>query len=750
MKPRIPLSDFFEALCRTTPDSSLPLDDGQRQALEHNFTNPLWILAGPGTGKTHTLTWLVLKRILVDGIPPEHIFLTTFTRKAAAELESRLIVNRQALVDAGLAAAEQIDLTKLNTGTLHGLASQILQDQRYGPTLRIRVLEDQLVQEFFIRRSRNPLLGVDDVMFWRYFGQLGPRDTFPPPRAKRAEIAAKLFNRLTENSILPADLLASGNGYLADLARAYQRYQEDLIESHRTDQAHLQQHFLNFLETPEGKAWRGDGLTVVVDEYQDTNPIQECIYFALAGSQGDMTVVGDDDQSLYRFRGATVEALVNFDQACNQYLGLHPTPVAIQENRRSHPQIVEFVNRFISNHPEMQDPTVRVRAPGKGLLQAKSDITGDYPAVLGIIEKGQINAAQKTATLIKELLDQGMVSDASQIALLTFSTRETDRAIGQYVGALRQQGIPIYNPRSQRAHLDQRFQELVGGFSVLLDTSFALAGLPGNLPQSVVDYLNQARNAFIGLLDSGSYPELMTYVKATHKALHAGQRDSHDYLSKKGSRRVTLGGLLFKLLAHEPFVSDLNRAEAAERMRALNLILAEYESLYNEGQLKLEIAPDGSGFRLEGWSLYNFYAVLVEGIHDGLNDPEDDEVSIQEGMVNVMTVHQAKGLGFEVVFVLRPDKQPWANDTHLLEDLLDDFVTRPSLTMRRSQDLRAAEDAIRLFLVAYSRAKRLLVISGALTRNNAPEWERALGYQYGSGEIRRAKDVADKLGVRLI
>ncbi len=106
--------------------------------------------------------------------------------------------------------------------------------------------------------------------------------------------------------------------------------------------------------------------------------------------------------------------------------------------------------------------------------------------------------------------------------------------------------------------------------------------------------------------------------------------------------------------------------------------------------------------RIERWTLYNFYSVFIEGIHDDLNDPEDDEVSIQPGMINVMTIHQAKGLEFEVVFVLRPDNQPSLNYTHVLEDLLDQFITRPTKPRHRSQELRAAEDAIRLFFVAYS------------------------------------------------
>ena len=179
---------------------------------------------------------------------------------------------------------------------------------------------------------------------------------------------------------------------------------------------------------------------------------------------------------------------------------------------------------------------------------------------------------------------------------------------------------------------------------------------------------------------------------------------------------------------------------------ALNLIMAECESLYDEGELRIEEDPAG-GVRIYRWTLYNFYAVFIEGIHDGMNDPEDDEVSIQEGMVNIMTIHQSKGLEFEVVFVLRPDKQPFLSDTHLLEDVLDLFITRPTKPpVRRSQDMRAAEDAIRLFFVAYSRAKRLLVLTGT----NVDKWHRVLGYAPGTVAIQKRNDLTTQLGVPLL
>ncbi|MBZ4418754.1 UvrD-helicase domain-containing protein [Myxococcus sp. RHSTA-1-4] len=710
---------------RAAHGGHLPLSSEQERALRHDHrAAPLWIIAGPGTGKTHTLVWLVLKRLLVDRVAPERVFLTTFTRKAATELESRLVLSRQKLVDAKVPGADGFEVTQLCIGTLHSLCSRILQDVRYPPAFRIRVLEDEMAQQFFVRRSSNPLLRCDDISFWSRFGFIEADARFPPNTAARCEAACQLFNRMTENSVDLQAMLDSGDEHLQRLAEAYKSYEEKLTERQRTDQAHLQRYFLDFLSSAEGRAWKAEGFTVLVDEYQDTNPIQEQVYFTLAGAQGDLTVVGDDDQSLYRFRGATVESLVEFDRACQVRLNRKPLPVYLSENRRSHPGIVAWVNRFIGAHPDMVDTSVRVRAPGKPALSATSDILGAYKSVWAIAERKTPDAATKVVSMIRDLKREGLVQDYSQIALLSFSTRETSHSIGTYTKALREAKIPLYNPRSNTAHKDERFLGMLGALSNILDPDSAYQdSAVVRLPNGVIDYVDRARSAYAAL--APSHPELARYVDASIQAVRRARYDGskdHNYLTRQGGRRVTGSGLLYKLLAHEPFASELTDPEGGERLKVLNLVLAEYESLFYDGELKLE--PGEEGTRLFGRTLQNFYGVFAEGVHDGLNDPEDDEISIIPGQVNVMTIHQAKGLEFEVVFVLRPDKQPFVGSTHILEDELDPYVrrlTRPP--HRRSQELRAAEDTVRLYFVAYSRAKRLLVLVG----HEQGKWDRALG-----------------------
>lgn len=746
------LNDYLDAL-RRAHSGVLPLNDDQLKAVTHSFDKPLWIVAGPGTGKTHTLVWLVFKRVLVDGAAPASIFLTTFTRKAAAELESRILLGKERLVAAGVKAAEAISVSQFLIGTLHGLCSRILQDQRYDPTFRTRVLEDELTQQFFVRRSHNPLMKCDEIAFWQFFGLAASDAKYAPSSAKRAEGACKLFNRLTENSIDSAALLASPEPHFARLGAAYEAYRKALRDEHRVDQAHLQSHFLDYLRSPEGRSWLAEvgessGLKVIVDEYQDTNPIQEAIYFELAKASRDVTVVGDDDQSLYRFRGATVESLIDFDRACRHFLGTEPTQVTLRENRRSHSGVVGWVNRYIRRHPKMRDPdpNIRVRAPNKDKLLAKAGLPDAYPGVMAVVEKDNPSAAKKVARLVRELKDDGLVSDYSQIALLSFSTRETSMSIGTFTKELRKAGVPLYNPRNGTAHKDERFKAMLGALAAIIDPD---GRIPSDmLPRSVPPYVQECREMYQSLVNSGTYPNLVAYVNASASAIATAKYDpssTHNYLTRKGGRRVTVSGLLYKLLAHEPFVSNLSDPEAGERLKALNIILVEYESMYSNGELRLEQLSDGT-VAVEYWTLYNFYAVFVEGIHDRLNDPEDDEVSVQPGMVNVMTIHQSKGLEFEVVVVLRPDRDLWVNDTHVMEDVLDPFIVRPTKPpARRPRDLRAAEDMVRLFFVAYSRAKRLLVIAGS----QPEKWDLALGAD-DSGQPINSHSGLKSVGVHLL
>src|SRR5262249_25473703 len=156
-----------------------------------------------------------------------------------------------------------------------------------------------------------------------------PTRAFPPSRWNSTRALVVLLNRIVEDRVSVSGLRAAG-GQLGRLANLYDEYVQHLQNNYRCDFSQLQNRFLNFVDSPVGQVFLGEGNPpatgiqwILVDEYQDTNPIQEEIYFRLATRPPhNLFVVGDDDQAMYRFRGGSVECMVTFDQACNAFLSI--------------------------------------------------------------------------------------------------------------------------------------------------------------------------------------------------------------------------------------------------------------------------------------------------------------------------------------------------------------------------------------------------------------------------------------------
>jgi DNA helicase-2/ATP-dependent DNA helicase PcrA len=380
------LKDLITSLERI-PDREVRLSPQQQSIVEHG-DGPLWVIAGPGSGKTEVLVLRCLKLLLVDRVPPKAIMITTFTEKAARNLLDRLTTYKLHLMKEH-PEVEEVDLFQVRVGTLHSLCNKIMLEYRY-PTYRNNRPLDDIEQLLFIyshselARAKPP---DAELAFWKNFsftlegrGEWYLAKSWIPSRWIRAKATQSLFNRIVDDMIRIDKMIAKG-GPWKRLAAAYMQYETSLDQNFRVDFAHMQSKFLSFLDSQLGERFlNGTGQAfepglkhVLVDEYQDTNPIQEAIYFKLAGPPPhNLVVVGDDDQALYRFRGGTVESLINFDRTCKLLwnLGLKPTPLV--ENYRSHPAIVDWCNNYIDSFDLMKSPGARV--PGKPSLVSRSSM----------------------------------------------------------------------------------------------------------------------------------------------------------------------------------------------------------------------------------------------------------------------------------------------------------------------------------------------------------------------------------------
>ncbi len=701
--------------CLAQPEArGYDLDEKQKKAVEYG-ESPLWLIAGPGSGKSEVLVTRTLKLICVDGVKPRSILLTTFTKKAARNLEDRLVTYLTALQKTE-ASLKDVYIADIKIGTLHSLGNDILQEYRVPAYQNVRLL-DQIEQDLFTYRHAS-ISEETDLAFWQHF-EYAVNDwrdkKYTPNKWKRAKAGVTLFNHLVEDCVDIEKMLNAG-GHWAKLANFYQGYVQALKDKYRCDFAHLQARFLQFLNSSASQQFlQGDTLNppllyVLVDEYQDTNPIQERIYLALAHQKThNITVVGDDDQALYRFRGGNVTCMVNFDQACHKVFGQSPEKIQLDKNYRSHPEIVDFFNRYITSFTEMK--TVGVRAPDKEPLQAASAITGEYHAVSWITKKKAGDLANAVAQFISNhLIDDGIISDVSQCVLLLRSTKDSPRNARPFITAFQQLGIPIYNPRSKSFIESEEVQCLLAALVQVidLDQTFREKRDPQGRDREFVEYVQKWLNNLDQVRKDPniSTESLDDYLKKSNSELRQRCADSVISNNKGRFLNLKLTEIIYRILSQEPFSIWKKDPEKNLRLSKVTRLFDSYNSFDLDG-----LRSNSMGTALDDFFLNRFYNMFVSYLSQtGIDDDEDEEVIVPPGYLPIMTIHQSKGLEFPFVFVAQLGQKGEVGAAQMLEQELEPFRQDLYLRTTRKPDILAVEDDIRLLYVAYSRAQYGLIL----------------------------------------
>lgn len=304
------------------------LNAAQADAAAHGDT-PLLIVAGAGSGKTRTLIHRVAA-LIGRGVPPGRILLLTFTRRAAQEMIGRC----ERLVGS---ASQQVQ-----GGTFHGVAHRLL--RRFGPNAGLPAdftILDQADAGDLMGLARSAL-GYGDL-------KNAPRGA---PRFPKAQTLLSVYSRHVNTDRPVADLLAEQwphfLSWAGDLERCFTDYVRRKGERNLLDYDDLLLSWALLLEQapPIAEQIRALYDHVLVDEYQDTNPLQSRILRGLCTS-GRITVVGDDAQSIYAFRGATIRNILDFP---HQFPGTRI--VTLEQNYRSTAPILETTNTLISRSTE--------------------------------------------------------------------------------------------------------------------------------------------------------------------------------------------------------------------------------------------------------------------------------------------------------------------------------------------------------------------------------------------------------------
>jgi DNA helicase-2/ATP-dependent DNA helicase PcrA len=639
-----------------------------RRAVLHRGSH-LQILAGAGTGKTEVMRQRVVS-LLADGFPPESIVAVTFNIDAGEELKRRVEEGVKAHPRLGPGFLDR--MCNCYIGTLHSYAYQLL--QRHVPKFETYdVLDDHRLAAILSREANR--IGLKALTGAVY-----------------SSIKAFIANfDVVQNELIPTEVLDEP---FRSILKAFL----ERLEAYRL-LTYGQQIALAVRELDRPEVFNAVHSTLrhlMVDEYQDINPAQERLIELLSTPPVELCVVGDDDQSIYQWRGTNVDNIVKFSE---RYPGV--ATYRISKNRRSVPEIVELANRFAA--------TIKGRLPKK----MDTDRPARGAAVSIWSEPTEADEARRIAETIQQLSNRGY--RFGDMAVLF-------RGWGAYaalVKALDDCRIPVM--AGGRTGLFQQPDAKLFGRTLAF-----LAGIDwGDEPYG-------PRNPVtIGQLE-------MDY--AARFGLSQEKRSSVRQRLEEWSEKVhadvpaNLVGDYHQLLeACSIDEWDLNDAVAAARAGTLarcTAVLADFESVRRRARPDPESAGEQIGGLDRGKYFYFNLATYVQNWAHGAYEGYDGSDKLETNAVELTTVHGAKGLEWPVVFVASLSAKRFPSSR--TGDAGTWFV--PAGLFDRERYEGTLNDERRLFYVAITRPRDWLSLSthDAVTKKSvgpspflreiAPEW----------------------------
>ena len=655
------------------------LDPAKIEAIQ-TTEGPVLIIAGPGSGKTRTLVERILY-LVYKGVPSESILVATFTEKAAKELITR-VSNR--LLEAGL----KVNLNEMYIGTLHSIFLRILEENReYTRLKRNYRLLDDFDQKYFLFRNLNPYLKVE-----------GSEVLLGKPTLSRWDKVESLVYYLAKvgEECLDLEKLANSNYPAMNLiAEFYKIYSAQLLEENALDFSNIQTETLLLLESNPAilQSLQEKIKYIMVDEYQDTNTIQEKILFLLASAHQNLCVVGDDDQGLYRFRGATIRNILEFPKnfpegKCKQ--------VTLVTNFRSHPDIIHFYNHWMSlNEWSENGTTFRYDKT----IQPREEEFIDNPSVIKLGKSGTWeDYYEEVYQFISDLESKQVVTDRNQIAFL-FRSVKNENIIG-LANYLETKGIQIFSPRSALFFQRKEIQLLLGAIIFIFPTLFEDLKWNETAKLDIWETYEEWKKVFA---------EELRKEPERNKALIAWvQKRAKEHLRMEENTNYAFAALLYQLLEYPMFGEYLNvdlkdnkvNLRSAYNIAILSKLFFKFEYIYNITVFTKKNIQK---------TLQDFFNTYLRFILDGgLEEYEDFDEYAPSGCVSFMTIHQSKGLEFPVVFVGSLNSVPMKQYDEIEEILQNEFYLKPAFEPIEKIKFY---DFWRLYYTAFSRPQNLLVLT---------------------------------------
>lgn len=658
-------------------------NDNQRKAIEC-VDGPLLITAGPGTGKTATLVKRTIYMIQEKGVKPEQIMLATFTEKAAKELITRI---SNELADKKI----PVNINEMYIGTFHSICLRFIKEHLEYTRIKknYRTLDD-FDQKYTVFQNIGKFRAINDF-------ELAITEKWAWDQAKSI---CTYVNNLTEELITPEELMEDNRPDVVALGKVQKTYYEILEKNNYLDFSSIQAEAYNLLKNhPEVLAEvRSKIKYLMIDEYQDTNYIQELIVFLIAGSSNNICVVGDDDQGLYRFRGATIRNILEFPSKFEEC-----AIVPLDVNYRSNSDIVDFYNNWMSttSGSRFKFAWDNFRYP-KTIIPHKQT-TLSSPAVIKIESVADDDEwCEENLKFIRKLQDTGKITDLNQIAFLFKSVKGT--AVVKLANYLEENGINVYSPRSDMFFERDEVKMLLGSLLLcfprfvkqLEDETFAF------VDKELCQYYRNCIGHVTQYLKTPEGKDLVTFIRSVGKN-HISMTKNTDY---------AFSGLVYQMFQCEPFASILGADMSSglidlrptRNISMLTNILCKYEYLH-----RLDVfTPSKIDRDVE--LFFNMYLKYMR--RGGISEYEDDSEYAPSGCVSFLTIHQSKGMEFPIVIVGSLSGTPRANNDTLLETIENSYYKRssfePSATIKFF-------DFWRLYYTAFSRAQNLLVLTANVT-----------------------------------
>ncbi|GIW22657.1 MAG: DNA helicase [Candidatus Sericytochromatia bacterium] len=611
------------------------LNDQQIEAVK-SVERPIQLVASAGSGKTTVLTRRIAY-MLNEGIKPENIFAVTFTKKAADEMISRLksLVNNKKLVE------------KISIGTYHSLLLQII--KKYfkelnftkEPTLCLENRQMNIIKTI-IDDLNSEILKEEAIS---YIGKL-----------KNMGIFSSEFSNMINKNINPINI---GKDYILDISNIYKKYQDYLLENDLIDFDDILLLTRKLLQDNQKVRYeiQSKYKYVLVDEFQDVNKVQYDISRIIASPENNIFVVGDDYQSIYEFRGSDVNIILNFSKDYK-----NTKLIKLESNYRSTPEIISISNKLIKNN-------------------------------LGQIEKNVKSENKSIADSVNYYVAEDIYDESFYVA----------KQIRSYIfkGIKPEEIAVLYRTHSQSAYLEEDLVAWNIPYTIHKNTSF----YDLNEVQDLLAFLRLARNKEDDLqigferlfkffnLNKITYDFIKNNFKSSGNLMSAFIETSYSNIHP--GQRILLNKMIDNILRWQKIAENNDVAYVIDYILESSGYKKRLENKHTESAENSLNILESMYDKAIKWKSKN--------IDDFFKEIQTQEIKKKENKnkknaVQLMTIHNSKGMEFDVVFLigLEENKLP----------------SRKSIADGNIQEER------RLCYVALTRARKYLHITRAKQKNS--------------------------------